>query len=75
MAQTEYPSRRARRLYRRLLRLYPRWFRALYADQMCDDFVDLFQTPDSSRSLGSQVRCGAGGSDVGPSRGVGGRTE
>ena len=57
MARTDYPSRRARQLYRRLLRLYPGWFRTLYADQMCDDFVDLFQTPGSPRSPASRVRC------------------
>ncbi len=56
---SEYPSVFALRTYGWLLRLYPKWFRELYARQMLDDFVDLFRTLGSSRSWGARIRCWA----------------
>ena len=44
------PSRFEQGVYRLLLSCYPRWFRNLYAQQMRDDFVDLFQATASPRS-------------------------
>ena len=53
----EYPSAWTCSLYWRLLRIYPAWFRELYERQMMDDFIDLFRTAGSSRSLTARSRC------------------
>ncbi len=52
-----HPSPLERRVYDLLLRFYPRWFRDLYAHQMQDDFVDLFQATASPRWLVGRARC------------------
>ena len=51
------PSRLERGVYGLLLSFYPRWFRDLYAQQMRDDFVDLFQATASPRWLVGRARC------------------
>ena len=51
------PSRLERGVYGLLLSLYPRWFRHLYAQQMRDDFVDLFHATASPRWLVGRARC------------------
>lgn len=56
-AGADYPSAGSLRVYRWLLRLYPRWFRARYEEQMVADFAELFHTVGVSRSLGSRSRC------------------
>ena len=48
-----------RRVYQRLLQLYPRWFHNLYAQQMLDDFDELLRVAGSRRSPIAITKCWA----------------